>query len=220
MFNYQNLGPGQFEELCRDIMQVITGKQLHVFSTGRDGGVDLTDDSDKHNIVVQVKHYENSSFTLLRNNLEKEIEKVKKLNPKQYYVCASQRLTDSNVNTIYQMFSDYMESTNSILTLDDIDCFLHKVENIQITRNHTKLWLESGVTLQLLGECFPQMRQELEIIVRKYEKDMAIKEILYNLARSTDVGFRKDVVDKSAWHEANLQYATESIKFIEDHWPK
>lgn len=51
MFNYQNLGLGQFEELCRDIMQVKTDKQLHVFARGWDGGVDLTDDSDKHNKV-------------------------------------------------------------------------------------------------------------------------------------------------------------------------
>ena len=83
MFNYQNLESGQFERLCRDIIQSKTGTELHVFARGRDGGVDLTDDSDKHNIVVQVKHYEKSGFTALRNNLEKEIEKVKKLNPKQ-----------------------------------------------------------------------------------------------------------------------------------------
>ena len=42
------------------------------------------------------------------------------------------------------MFSDYMESTNNILTLDDIDSFLHDSEYIQITRKHTNLWLESG----------------------------------------------------------------------------
>ena len=161
MFNYQNLESGQFERLCRDIMQVKTGTELHVFARGRDGGVDLTDDSDKHNIVVQVKHYEKSGFTALKNNLEREIEKVKKLNPKQYYICVSQSLTDPNVNTIYQMFSEYMVSTNNILTLDDIDSFLHDPENIQITRNHTNLWLESGTTLQLLLECFPNMQAYL-----------------------------------------------------------
>ena len=138
-------------------MQVKTGRQLHVFARGRDGGVDLTDDSNKHNIVVQVKHYEKSGFTALKNNLEKEIEKVEKLDPEQYFVCVSQSLTDSNVNKIYQMFSDYMESTNNILTLDDIDSFLHNPENIQIARNHTNLWLESGMTMQLLLECFPNI---------------------------------------------------------------
>ena len=52
-------------------------------------------------------------------------------------------------------------STNNILTLDDIDSFLHDPENIQITRNHTNLWLESGTTLQLLLECFPNMQAYL-----------------------------------------------------------
>lgn len=160
MFNYHNLEPHQFEELCRDIMQVKTGTQLHVFASGRDGGVDLTDDSYKHNIVVQVKNYEKSGFTALRNSLEKEIEKVRKLDPKHYYVCVSQSLTDANINAIYQMFSDYMESTNNILTLDDIDSFLHDLKNLHITRKHTTLWLESGITLQLLLGCFPDLQQE------------------------------------------------------------
>ncbi len=48
-----------------------------------------------------------------------------------------------------------MASTSNIVTLDDIDNFLHDPENIEITRNHTKLWMESGITLQLLLECFP-----------------------------------------------------------------
>ena len=32
MFNYQNLESGQFERLCRDIMQSKTGTALHVFA--------------------------------------------------------------------------------------------------------------------------------------------------------------------------------------------
>ena len=157
MFNYQNLEAGQFEELCCDIMQARTGRQLHVFASGQDGGVDLTDDSKKHTIVVQVKHYEKSGFSALKRTLEREVGKVRKIAPEQYYVCVSQRLTDANVYEIYKMFSGYMDSTNNILTLDDIDSFLHEPENIQITRKHTKLWLESGMTLQLLLECFPKL---------------------------------------------------------------
>lgn len=162
MFNYQNLEAGQFEELCRDIMQVKTGKQLHVFPSGRDGGVDITDDSHYHNIVVQVKHYQHSSFSDLKRSLNKEIENVKRLAPKQYYICVSQRLNDANVNTIYEMFSDYMESTSNIITLTDIDAFLHDEKNIQITRKHTKLWMESGITLQLLMENFPSVIKDDE----------------------------------------------------------
>lgn len=210
MFNYQNLESGQFEELCRDIMQAKTGRELHVFPSGRDGGVDLTDDSNKHNIVVQVKHFEKSGFRALKRNLLDEIKNVRKLAPEQYYVCVSQRLTDSNVNEIYQIFSDYMESTNNVVTLDDIDSFLHESANIEITRKHTRLWLESGMTLQLLRENFPHI----------YEKDRAIKEILINLARSTDEGFRKGVSDKWAWHESNIKYAAEIIQFINDNWPQ
>ena len=66
-----------------------------------------------HVQLVQVKHYEKSGFTALRNNLEKEIGKNKKIDPKQYYVCISQSLTAANINTIYKMFSDYMDSTGN-----------------------------------------------------------------------------------------------------------
>ena len=194
-------------------MQVKTGRQLHVFARGRDGGVDLTDDSNKHNIVVQVKHYEKSGFTALKNNLEKEIEKVEKLDPEQYFVCVSQSLTDSNVNTIYQMFSDYMESTNNILTLDDIDSFLHNPENIQIARNHTNLWLESGMTMQLLLECFPN------IINDNMNNDNSADDIVATIKDTCRRKFYSDNAHSRDLHPARLD-ASGGMLIREDCSPK
>ena len=82
MFNYYDLDDVEFEILCKDIMQVKLNSELRAFGKGKDGGVDLTDNVSTHNIVVQVKHYINSTFSDLRGSLKKEIEKVKKLNPK------------------------------------------------------------------------------------------------------------------------------------------
>ena len=148
-------------------MQVKTGIQLHTFASGPDGGVDLTDDSHSHNIVVQVKHYERSSFSALKRNLEKEVEKVRRLAPKQYYICVSQQLTDENVNTIYEMFSDYMESTNNIVTLDDIDSFLHDPQNKEITGQYTNLYVESKTTVDLIKELIAKEESPEESLIKK-----------------------------------------------------
>jgi len=57
MYNYYNLNDVEFENLCKDIMEKMLSTKLRRFSKGRDGGIDLTDNGLKHNIIVQVKHY-------------------------------------------------------------------------------------------------------------------------------------------------------------------
>ena len=53
MLNYGNLNDVEFEYLCQDIMSKILNVDLQRFGSGRDGGVDLTDNSSTYNIVVQ-----------------------------------------------------------------------------------------------------------------------------------------------------------------------
>lgn len=141
MYNYHNLNDVEFEELCKDIMGKVLGTNLRVFAKGRDGGIDLTDNSLTHQIIVQVKHYINSRFSDLRTCLKKEVEKVAAWNPRQYYVCCGMELTDPNVGEIYDMFSDYMDSDKNIFTLKEIDDFLQQPDNADVVRKHYKLWL-------------------------------------------------------------------------------
>ncbi|OEF96561.1 restriction endonuclease [Desulfuribacillus alkaliarsenatis] len=153
MYNYHNLNDVEFEELCKDIMEKKLHTQLRIFAPGRDGGIDLTDNCVTHNIIVQVKHYINSKYSDLRNTLKKEIEKVKKLNPKHYYLCCGINLTSPNVREIFHMFSDYMDSDRNIITLKEIDEFLSKPENNEIVRKHYKLWLYAS---NILSEIYNQ----------------------------------------------------------------
>jgi hypothetical protein len=131
----------EFEELCKDVMQKKTSTSLRAFSKGRDGGIDLTDNTYQHNIIVQVKHYIGSSFANLRTTLKKEIGNALKWRPKQYFVCCGMQLTEANVREIYEMFSSFMESDKNIITLKEIDEFLQEPENIAVVRRHYKLWL-------------------------------------------------------------------------------
>lgn len=151
MLNYALLNDVEFEYLCQDIMQKKLGIALRRFAAGRDGGIDLVDDVVKKNIIVQVKHYQKSTFSTLLRSLKKEVGNVKKQNPKQYYVCCSTELTPQNVAEIYSLFADYMESDRNVVTLLEIDDFLTAPENKDIFDKHYKLWLPS---IDILSEIF------------------------------------------------------------------
>ena len=92
-------------------------------------------------------------YSDLLGTLKKEVQKVKELQPEKYYICCALNLTAKNKRELYDMFSDYMESANDIMSLIDIDDFLECPENMDIVRKHYKLWLEST---EILGEVFNQ----------------------------------------------------------------
>lgn len=151
MLNYGNLNDVEFEYLCQDIMQSKLQTTLHRFSKGKDGGIDLTDNVSEKNIIVQVKHYICSSTDQLIFSLKKEVQKINKQSPKQYYICCSKELSPQKIKQIYDLFSDYMDSPSNIITLNEIDDFLTNPVNIEILKKHFKLWIESTGILQDIG---------------------------------------------------------------------
>lgn len=153
MYNFHNLSDFEFEILCKDIMEKKLGISLHTFGKGKDGGIDLTDDCINKNIVIQVKHYINSKFSNLKTSLQGEIKKVEHMKPKQYYICCAKTLSPDNTIEIYNMFSKYMDSDKNIVSLNDINEFLEKSENIDVVRKNYKLWLEST---NILSEVYNQ----------------------------------------------------------------
>lgn len=148
MLNYTNLNDNEFEDLCEDVMSKKLGVKLRKFAPGKDGGIDLVDSVSSKNIMVQVKHYISTSVSGLISSLKKELPKVKKQNPKQYYVCCSKELTPQNVQEIYEIFKDYMDSDANIISLIEIEEFLQKPENIDVLKKHYKLWIDSTNILQ------------------------------------------------------------------------
>lgn len=153
MFNYNALNDYEFEELCKDVMGRMLNTQLRSFGKGRDGGIDLKDNNPNYNIVVQVKHYINSDYSNLISSLKKEVDKVKKINPNQYYVCCAKTLSPPNVKEIYGLFETYMKSEKNIITLKEIEDFLKEESNNDIVRKHFKLWLSAS---NILSEMFNQ----------------------------------------------------------------
>ena len=143
MLNFSNLNDVEFEYLCKDVMSKMLGVDFQRFGAGRDGGIDLTDDVSKKNVIVQVKHYVKTDFSGLIASLRKEVKKVECHRPEQYYICCSKELTPQNKHDIYEMFSDYMESAGNIITLIEISDFLEQAENADVLHKHFKLWIES-----------------------------------------------------------------------------
>lgn len=175
MRNYSNLSDLDFEYLCKDIMSKKLGVNLHRFGPGCDGGVDLVDDIAKKHIVVQVKHYTLTDTAKLIRDLKKEVTKIKAMNPvpKQYFVCCSKVLTSKCINTIYNLFSEYMSSTKNILDLQIIDDYLNEEENSDLLYSHFKLWIDSTNILQKM------LTKEIILDSEVLKQDILAHEKLY-----------------------------------------
>ena len=150
MLNYANLNDVEFEYLCQDIMQKKLGVALKRFAPGRDGGIDLRPAVGGTDIVIQVKHYTNSSVSSLMSVLKAEASKVKKLQPKQYILCCSCTLSPAKVTEIRNLFSPYMATEKNVITLCEIEDFLQDPQNRDVLEKHYKLWIESTGILEHL----------------------------------------------------------------------
>lgn len=150
MYKLSNLNDVEFEILAKDIMEVKLGVELHCFPRGRDKGIDLCDSNASPHIIIQVKHYINSTWSNLRASLKKEIEKVEQLNPKKYYVVCSIELTLENKTEIFNMFSKYMSNISNIVDKNEIDIFLNQEGNKKILKKNFKLWFNSVDFLSIL----------------------------------------------------------------------
>ncbi|MDD2575199.1 MAG: restriction endonuclease [Acholeplasmataceae bacterium] len=185
MYPINNLSYYEFEELCCDVATRMLGIPVRMFGEGPDSGVDIKDYSSNKEIIIQVKKYSNSS-TLI-NSLKKEVEKVKELNPKKYYVMTSLNLTPDRVNQIFNLFSEYMVDESHIITRIEINNILK--DNIDIVRKNIKLWFHSENVLQLIQnkETYidsEQLKDELNRLSKVYVKTEDFDKSLHLLRKS------------------------------------
>ncbi|TYZ37413.1 restriction endonuclease [Vibrio alginolyticus] len=146
MSQLDNLSPLDFEELCRDIASAKTGLSFSSFGPGPDGGVDGRHSTSEGDIVLQCKHYSNSSFSSLKSSAEKERQKLDKLKPIRYLFATSKSLGPKQVDALAKIFSPYLESTNDIYWKEVIEAAL--LEYPEIEKRHIKLWLSSVAVLE------------------------------------------------------------------------
>jgi energy-coupling factor transporter ATP-binding protein EcfA2 len=149
-YNFKTLNDKEFEILIRDLLSAEMKIEFQNFKSGKDKGIDLRYSSTIDNkIIVQVKHYANSSFAQLKSTLKNsELPKIKKLKPDRYIVATSLELTPSEAEKIKEILSPFVNSINDIYWNQRINSMLSKFKDIE--RNHFKLWFSSSSILSNL----------------------------------------------------------------------
>lgn len=77
-YNFKTLNDKEFENLTRDLLSAEMEIEFQSFKSGKDKGIDLRYSTTLDNkIVVQVKHYANSTFAQLKHTLRNtELPKI------------------------------------------------------------------------------------------------------------------------------------------------
>jgi hypothetical protein len=144
------LNDKEFEELCRDILQLELKKRFETFRSGKDCGIDLrySTDEEESEIIVQAKQYKKSGYRKLLEILKKEeLPKVKLLDPKRYILMTSVPLNIREKEEIRKIFDSYISNTGDIFGEDDLNNSIERFP--QLLKSHIKLTLTS---MNVLGE--------------------------------------------------------------------
>lgn len=153
-YDFSTLNSTDFEKLVCDLLNRKAQKSsqsiwFHSFKPGKDRGIDLlySTRANDYEIVVQVKHFVNSSYaTLIRTLKNVERAKVDVLKPQSYVFVTSQRLSVINKKEIQSIFSPYIKSLDDVIGQDDLNDILR--QNADIEEQHFKLWFSSSVALR------------------------------------------------------------------------
>lgn len=185
MFNFSNIDPIEFEEICCEILEKITKQSCRIFAKGRDGGIDIQSNKNPK-IIGQAKLYLGSSQSVTIHNIKNEFNRIKKREIEQYYIFVGRELSPEKVEEIYEQFKDYMKSKENIYTLKEIDKLLQTEECKDIVQKHIKLWICSTNILEMINNrntiwdkeiLYNDIQKELELFVQT-EAYNQCKEIL------------------------------------------
>ncbi len=142
-YDFKSLSPIDFEILVRDLLQEELSVRLESFKSGRDQGIDLRYYSNgNHTLIIQCKHYVESSYSgLLRQLKINELEKVKRLSPKRYILATSIGLTPNQKQELMKLFEPFILAPSDIYGKNDLNNLLTRFPRIE--RQNFKLWLVS-----------------------------------------------------------------------------
>lgn len=143
-YTFSTLNDKDFENISRDLLSAHLKLDFKTFKSGRDKGIDCrySTAANDNEVIVQAKHYlKSGSKKLIRDLREKELPKVKKLNPRRYIVITSVELSPAETEEIKKIFEGYIISLQDIYSNSDINTLISKYPEIEI--KNIKLWLSS-----------------------------------------------------------------------------
>lgn len=162
-YDFKNLSSFDFELLTRDILQKKLNVFIESFKSGRDNGIDLrySKSIEGKKIIIQCKHYINSTFSSLKSSVRNEIEKLKKIQCDEYILVTSMGLTPNNKNELYDILKPYCKSTEDIIGQEDLNNLLNQYPDIE-KRNY-KLWLTSTNLMEKILHSSIYNQSEIEV---------------------------------------------------------
>lgn len=180
-YTFSTLNDKDLEELALDLLNAQLKLDLQSFKVGIDEGVDLRHSTPKNDnsIVVQVKHYLKSGYSKLKSDLKnKELKKVKKLNPDRYIIVTSVELSNIQKTELKTIFFPYIKNSNDIFGREDLNKYLRKFKTIE--KSHFKLWFSSTEIISNI------LNNAIEGRTRSYLERIKIKIPLYVLTKNLD----------------------------------
>jgi hypothetical protein len=142
-YDFRALSPIDFEILVRDLLQKHLRITLESFRSGTDRGIDLRYSRGPGNdLIVQCKHWPDSTFPSLLKKLEKnEMHKVRTLRPQRYILATSINLTPLRKEKIAALFAPLVKSTCDIYGRAELNNLLTQYPEVE--KNTFKLWFTS-----------------------------------------------------------------------------
>ncbi len=152
-YRFSEISPFEFEELCRDLLQVELGLSLEMFAPGPDEGIDIRYagpvDGESCTLVAQCKRWAEDDYTGLLSQLKRiELSKIRKLAPKRYILMTSVKLTPHRKEEIIEALHPWIKSSADVYGKQDISGLLAR--HTEVERRHIKLWLTSTEALDAL----------------------------------------------------------------------
>ncbi|MEU7789905.1 restriction endonuclease [Amycolatopsis sp. NPDC049159] len=149
-FDLGRLSDFDFEVLCRDLFEQLTGLPFEIFARGRDQGIDLRHVAEDGTLtVVQCKHWPRGNRArLIRTMVEDEREKIAALAPHRYLLATSVELTVEAKDKLVAGLAPHVAGAGDIYGVDQIVAELR--QRPEIVERHFRLWLSGTAVLQAL----------------------------------------------------------------------
>jgi DNA polymerase III delta prime subunit len=186
-FEFFNLSPADFEELCADLVGRELGIRFEVFAAGPDGGADGRHTSDGKSTILQAKHYARSPFSSLKAQMGRERASIDKLHPSRYLLTTSYPLTAANKEDLKAIIGPSLLNVADIKGPGDLNALLRDFEDI--AKSHIKLWLSGTAILERIlhssAHAFNAMtKSEIEAKIRIFAPNPSFNEALRVLEAS------------------------------------
>jgi len=165
-YNFSQISPFEFEELCRDLLQAELDLTLELFAPGPDRGIDIRHlgaaDDEGRTLIAQCKRWDEGAYSSLLSHLKREeLPKIEKLEPDCYILMTSVRLSPDQKSEVAKALKPWIHRDADVFGRDDLSGLLAKHQEVE--KRHIKLWLTSTAVLDALINSSIATRSEAAI---------------------------------------------------------